>query len=165
MLANQDLRGHDLIQLATGNAAFGTAAGDFAVAGSWFNGANEDAFLMRTNAAGALIWDLTYHAGGVEAFNALTEAGPLTTQPTADIVAVGRFNKINGDLQGLVARVNGDTGAIGLAPQCLAHHGLAATNSQEVYNSVTTLTNPNFFGQFAMIGTSTNPWPIPTTSG
>lgn len=156
-LANRDLRGIDLIQLRTGDPAWGTAPGDLAVAGVWSNGANDDAFLMRTNAGGFPLWNIAYNPGGFEAFNALTEAAPATGQLTGDLVAVGRFNKVNGDLQGLVARVSGNNGAIGAAPQCLAQHGLAVANSQELYNSVTPITNPNFAGQFALIGTTSNP--------
>jgi hypothetical protein len=142
----KDLRGNDLIR---------TANGDLAVAGVWWNGNDEDAFLMRTNAAGALLWNIAYDPGGFEAFNALTEAGPLSTSPTPDLIAVGRINRTNGDLQGLVARVNGANGAIGAAPQCLAHHGLPT--NQDVYYSVSPpiLTQPNV-GQFAMVGTTSN---------
>lgn len=139
-----DLRGHDLIR--TGN-------GDLAVAGSWWNGATEDAFLMRTTAAGVPLWNVAYEADGNESFNALTEAGPLSTSPTPDLVAVGRYNKIGARLQGLVARVDGSSGGIGPAPQCMAEHGDPA--SAEVYNSVLNLANNTFAGQYAMIGTTT----------
>lgn len=143
-VAGNDLHGRDLIR---------TANGDYAVAGTWWNGVDEDALLMRTNAAGALIWNRTYDSGGSEAFNALTEAAPSATGGT-DLVAVGRF-QIQGDLQGLVARVSGANGGIGGAPHCLAQHGDAA--SDEVYNSVTLLAHPQHAGQFAMIGTTTSP--------
>ncbi len=143
-LAGNDLYGRDLIR---------TANGDYAVAGTWFNGADEDAFLMRVNAAGVLIWNRTYDSGGMESFNAVVESTPLATGP-ADLVAVGRFNELQGDLQGLVARVSGANGGIGGGAQCLAQHGDAA--SDEVYNSVTLLTHPQFAGQFAMIGSTTS---------
>lgn len=147
VVLGKDLLGKDLIR---------TANGDLAVAGVWWNGNDEDAFLMRTNPAGGLLWNIAYNPGGSEAFNALTEAGPLTTSPVPDLIAVGRFNRTNGDLQGLVARVNGANGAIGAAPQCLAHHG--TVNTQDVYYSVSPplLTQP-YVGQFAMVGTTSNP--------
>jgi hypothetical protein len=151
-LAGQDLRGRDLIQTATG--AFPMAPGDLAVAGWWFNGANDDTFLMRTDALGNLRWNITYDTGSFEALHALTEAGPVAANTTADLIAVGRYTTTNGDLQGLATRVNGNNGAIGLAPQCMAHHGIP--NSRELYNSVTRLQAPPFVGQFAMIGTTTN---------
>lgn len=151
-LAGQDLRGRDLIRTATG--AFPMAPGDLAVAGWWFNGANDDAFLMRTNAAGGLLWNIVHDTGTNEAFHALTEALPAAVVGTADLVAVGRYTNFNGDLQGLAARVNGNNGAIGPLPQCFAHHGIA--NSREIYNSVTPLRAQQYLGQFAMIGTTSN---------
>ncbi len=138
-----DLRGHDLIR---------TANGDYAIAGSWFNGANEDAFLMRTNAAGVPLWNVAYDTDGQEVFNALAEAGPFSISPTPDLVAVGRYNKINANRQGLVARVDGANGGIGAAPQCMAEHG--AGNSDEVYNSVINLGNGPYAGEYAMVGTT-----------
>lgn len=158
---NLNLRGHDLIETVTGNAAAGTAAGDLAVAGYSFGptGTN-DAFLMRTNNFGALIWNMAYDnlvIGGApthEIFRALTEARPVAPQITGDLVAVGRYvSNANNNVQGLVARVSGDTGAIGAAPQCMAHHG---GGSADVYNSVTQLQTPPFAGQFAIVGTTTN---------
>lgn len=138
-----DLRGHDLIR---------TANGDLAIAGSWWNGFNEDAFLMRTTAAGVPIWNIAYEAGGNESFNALTESGPFSTSPIPDLVAVGRYNKINANQQGLVARVSGINGSIGAAPQCMAEHGQSTSN--EVYNSVINLGNGPYAGDYAMIGTT-----------
>ena len=153
--AGQNLRGNDLIRLQTGNPAANppTNVGDLAVAGRWFNGANDDAFLMRTTAAGVLIWNITHDVGLPEAFNALAEALPVAPEPAADLVAVGRLTTTTGDSQGLVARVNGNNGTIGAAPQCMQHHGLAA--AAEVYNSVRRL-QVFFPGQFAIVGTSTN---------
>ncbi len=151
VLAGQNLWGNDLIVTQSGAPAVGTAAGDYAVAGWWFNGGNEDAFLMRTDANGNLRWNITYdNQGWDEAFNALTEALPVPVGQAADLVAVGRIN-VGGNLQGLVARVNGNNGGIGAAPQCIQHHGNAS--SGEVYNSVTRL-QVNFPGQFAFVGTT-----------
>lgn len=151
-LAGQNLWGNDLILTQSGSLAAGTAPGDLAVAGWWWNGANEDAFLMRTDAAGNLIWNIAHNNGGLnEAFNALTEALPLAAGQAGDLVAVGRLTTTAGDLQGLVARVNGNSGAVGPLPQCMQHHGQAG--SGEIYNSVTRL-QVNFPGQFAIVGTT-----------
>ncbi len=79
-------------------------------------GLGDDAFLMRTNGAGVPVWHFYYDAGGQEAFHALTEAPRNAGQLVGDLVAVGRFNDFGSDLQGLVARVDGATGAIGLCP-------------------------------------------------
>lgn len=144
-LHGNDLRGRDLIR---------TVIGSFVIAGYWWNGSDEDAFLLRTTAAGAILWNRAYDAGGFEAFHAVTEAyAPNSLAP--NLVAVGRFNQAGGDLQGLVARVSGVTGGIGALPQCMAQHGSAT--SDEVYNSVTDLTDPIYAGEFAMVGTTTSP--------
>ncbi len=139
-----DLRGRDLIRAANGH---------YAVAGVGAAGLGADAFLMRTNAAGLPLWHLYYDAGGEEAFNALTEAAPQAGQAVGDLVAVGRFNDFNADLQGLVARVDGATGAIGGFPQCFVQHG--SPLRQDVYNSVAALTDPFVAGEFALAGTTT----------
>lgn len=145
-LAGNDLRGRDLIRTGVG--------GSFVIAGYWWNGNNEDAFLLRTNSVGTPVWNRTYDAGGFEAFHALTEAVmPGTLAP--DLVAVGRFHLPSGNLQGLVARVSGANGGIGAAPQCMAQHGLAS--SDEIYNSVTRLVTAPYVGEFAMVGTTTTP--------
>jgi hypothetical protein len=107
---------------------------------------------MRTTAAGALVWNAAYEAIGDEIFHALAEVAGPDDPVYSDLVAVGRYDKGGGDLDGLVARVNGANGNIGAAPQCLAHHGSSQTN--EVYHSVTALTNPAFAGQVAMTGTT-----------
>lgn len=159
--AGLNLRGHDLIETVTGDPNFFTAAGDLAVAGLSFGGVANDAFLMRTNAAGFLIWNLAYDntpVGGApadEVFNALTEAAPLAGQLAGDLVAVGRYVSLaNNNVQGLVARVNGNNGAVGGAPHCMAHHGGGAADT---YQSVTQLQTAPFGGQFAMVGMTSNP--------
>lgn len=151
----QHLRGHDLVRTATPGAG-----GDLAVAGVAFNGVNDDAFLMRTTAAGIPIWNAAYNtgagAGAQELFNALTEAQLQAGQVVADLVAAGRYIGPNNNVQGLVARVNGATGAVGGAPQCMAHHGGGANDT---YFSVTQLLVPPFAGQFALTGVTINgPW-------
>lgn len=154
-LAGQNLWGNDLILTRSGDPAFGTAAGDLAVAGWWWNGGNEDAFLMRTDAAGNLIWNIAHNNQGLnEAFNALTEAVPAAAGQAGDLVAVGRLATTANDLQGLVARVSGNDGTIGLLPHCMQHHG--ANGSAEVYHSVTRL-QTFFAGQFALVGTTRAP--------
>ncbi len=157
--AGLDLRGNDLIQLPTGEPAVGTSPGDLAVAGSWFNGATEDAFLMRTDANGNLIWNVTHDTSGDEAFNALTEAIAPGIAAAADIVAVGRFNKVGGDLQGLVARVSGNTGTQIAIPHCMAQPrpGRTASAMRSTSSVITLRDSPNYAGQFAIIGTSSNP--------
>ncbi len=51
------LRGLDLIRTATGDPGSGTAPGDLAVAGvATGSGGNEDAYLMRTNLVGGLVF-------------------------------------------------------------------------------------------------------------
>jgi hypothetical protein len=142
------LRGNDLI--LAGN-------GDLAVAGLWFNGSDNDAYLLRTTGAGVLLWNAAYGTGGDELFNALTEPIGPNDPVYPDLVAVGRFDKGGGDLQGLVARVDGSNGNIGGAPHCLAQHG--AADSDEIYHSVAPLQNPAYAGQLAMTGvTSGQGW-------
>ncbi len=153
VIAGQNLWGNDLIRTQSGDPLQGMNPGDYAVAGRWFNGANEDAFLMRTDAAGNLLWNIAHDNQGLnEAFNALTEALPIVAGATSDLVAVGRLTTTANDQQALVARVNGNNGAIGAAPQCMQHHGNAGT--AEVYNSVTNV--QTFFpGQFVFVGNTT----------
>lgn len=149
------LRGHDLVRTATPGAG-----GDLAVAGVATVGANQDAFLMRTNAAGVPLWSAAYNTGvavaGQEVFNALTEAQLLPGQNIADLVAVGRYVGQNNNVQGLVARVSGVNGAVGAAPQCMAHQGGGAADT---FYSVTQLVTAPNAGQFALVGvTSNGPW-------
>lgn len=142
------LRAHDMIR---------TVNGDLAIAGQWERGATNDAYLLRVDAAGFLVWDAAYETGGDEIFYALTEVVDPFGSVLPDLVAVGRFDKGSGDLQGLVARVDGGTGNIGFAPQCIAQHGNDGTH--EVYHSVALLTNPAYAGQLAMTGvTSGGGW-------
>lgn len=129
-----------------------TSNGDLAIAGLWFNGAGNDAYLLRVTAAGGLVWNAAYDTGGDEIFHALAEVVSINDPVYLDLVAVGRFDKGNGDLEGLVARVDGGTGNIGAAPQCIAQHG--GVGSNEVYHSVTALTHPAHFGELAMTGTT-----------
>ena len=147
--ASGNLWGRDLIRTRTGDPSQGTAPGDLAIAGNWQNGADEDAFLMRTDAGGGLLWNVAYDIFTSEAFNALTEATPLPGQTTGDLVAVGRYLKDFTNLQGLVARVSGDDGSTLGAQHCLVYHGDFA---QEEYRSVIELQSADYFGEFAMAG-------------
>ncbi len=130
----------DLIEAQSGDAAFGTAAGDLVAAGFATNPAgSSDAMIFRVRSNGALLWSRRYDVGGArEQFRALTEARAIAPALTGDIVAVGSFN--NGAAatqeQGYVARVNGNNGLIGAAPQCAAHYGNA--NAQR-FEAVTDL--------------------------
>ncbi len=125
----------DVIEAQSGDAAFGTAAGDLVAAGfATATAGGDDAMLFRVRNTGALIWHRRYGVTGArEHFRALTEARPIAPALTGDIVAAGSFN--NGAAttaeQGYVARVNGNTGLIGAAPQCAAHYGDAATQRFE----------------------------------
>lgn len=140
------LMGRDLIRAANG---------DLAVAGlsAAIVGAAEDAFLMRTDPAGLLLWNKIYDAGGQEAFNALIEARPLPVQVVGDLVAVGRYQPPSGSRQGLVARVDPNGGATAPGPWCMVHHGLTVSN--DVYNSVAQITGPP--SEFLFAGTTTGP--------
>ncbi len=150
-----NLRAFDLIETATGDPNMGTAPGDLVMAGYSFNGAANDGYLMRTTAGGVPIWDLAYDNSTAavvvsESFSALTEATPVGAQIAGDVVAVGRYLSLaNNNSQGFVARVDGNTGFVGAAPQCMAHHGGAAA---ENYFSVTELQTAPNTGQFAMVG-------------
>lgn len=112
---------YDVLEAATGDAAFGTAAGDIVVAGVATNPSGDsDAMLFRTRSSGALIWHRRYDVNHArEFFHALTETRP-TTSPAGDIVAVGSLNSgaAAAGEQGYAVRVNGNTGLIGAAPQC-----------------------------------------------
>lgn len=136
-----------------------TAPGDLVVAGESHNGANYDAFLMRTTAGGIPIWNWAYDNSSTwgparDGFAALTEAVPFGSQITGDLVAVGRYtDQTVVDRQGLAARVDGNTGIIGAAPQCMAQHG--GNPSEEFYFSVAQLVTPPFAGQFVMVGATT----------
>jgi hypothetical protein len=126
----------DVIEAQSGDAAFRTAAGDLVAAGfttSPTTGLTE-AILFRVRPDGALVWQRRYDtAGAATQFRALTEARAIAPALTGDIVAAGSFNRATSGLgeQGLAARVNGNSGLIGAAPQCVAHYGDANTQRFE----------------------------------
>lgn len=144
---------YDVIEAASGDAAFGTAAGDLVVAGVATNPAgNTDAMLFRTRSNGNLIWNRRYDVGNArEYFHALTEARP-TTSPAGDIVAVGSYTSpaTPANEQGYAVRVSGNTGLIGAAPQCAMTVGAAdAERFESVAELRSTATLP---GQLVMAG-------------
>lgn len=146
--AGSQMRGFDLIQTQTGDAAHGTAAGDLAVAG-YVSGAtpNEDPFLFRTQANGALIWNRAYATTGDDRFNALTEATP-GFGISGDLVAAGG-TVVGTDIQALVARVSGDDGLYGGPFRCVAHYGDADLQS---FFSVIELRTAPYAGQLVFAG-------------
>ncbi len=152
--AGLGLNGLDLIRTRT---RVGGGRFELAVAGSWTDGSGgRDAFLMRADANGNLIWGYVYDTGGDEAFNAVTETAPAAGWPWPsavwDLVAVGsHFDPLSGDRQGLVARLDGSSGGAGPG-SCMAHHGLP--KSADTYVSVASLTQPPFAGELAMTGVS-----------
>ncbi|HEX6274563.1 MAG TPA: hypothetical protein VFZ53_16080 [Polyangiaceae bacterium] len=116
----------DVIESVSGNAAFGTAAGDLVISGTTTHpaGNNTDGLLLRVRSNGALIWHRRYDVNSVnEAFASLTEARPSLGSPTGDIVAVGNWRSGAAPDQGYVTRVSGDTGAIGGGNTCAAIYG------------------------------------------
>ncbi|MEZ4783572.1 MAG: T9SS type A sorting domain-containing protein [Candidatus Kapaibacterium sp.] len=113
--------GYEVVEAANGNGTT-TNAGDFVVAGYYQSTTTLDALLFRTTANGVLIWDQTYGTLQYgDEFHALTETSvPFTplNPSIGDIVAVGRSAGQNfGPWDIYVVRVNGNTGAIGGAPQ------------------------------------------------
>ena len=116
----------DVIEATSGNAAFGTAAGDLVISGTTTNpaGNNTDGLLLRVRGNGALIWNRRYDVNSVnEGFASLTEARPSLASPTGDIVAVGNWKSGAAPDQGYVARVSGDTGGLGGGNTCAASYG------------------------------------------
>ncbi len=134
--------GLDVIEARTGDAAFGTAIGDLVVAGRATNPAGDtDAMIFRVRATGILLWSRRYDVGNArDHFRALTEARAIAPALTGDIVAVGSWNAgaVATGEQGYVARVNGNNGTIGAAPQCAALYGDANTQR---FEAVTDLRN------------------------
>ncbi len=121
--------------------AFPAMPGDYIVAGWTFKSGTQDALLFRTKFNGGLVWNTSYDGGGVDYLMGLDEAtinlgggvGP------GDIVGAGGTTSFGNGLQGLGIRVNGNTGAIGMAPQGVSDHGSTAN---EGFNSVTEITMP-----------------------
>lgn len=141
-----DVLGKDLIRAANG---------DFAVAGIHAHSSEENGWLMRTDSAGNVLWEHYFRILGRQGFHALTEAERLPGQQVGDLVAVGRHASDLSRTQGLVARVRGIDGSLGFPPGCMATHGWGGSDA--VYNSVIQLRTGLYAGQFAMVGTATDP--------
>jgi len=106
--------GFDVVEAQSGDSAFGTRRGDILVAGYHANPAgNRDAFLMRTRANGAVIWNHRYDVNNaMEILRGLTEARPTGATTTGDVVAVGQFAAPGAATQGYALRVSGNTGLV-----------------------------------------------------
>jgi hypothetical protein len=153
----------DVIEAQSGDAAFGTAAGDLVAAGfATSTAGNPDAMLFRVRNNGALIWHRRYDVGSArEQFRALAEARPIAPALTGDIVAAGWLNNSTSTLgdQGYVARVNGNNGLIGAAPQCAAHYGDSTTQRFEAVTDLratTSVLGHLVFGGVTNSATSSN---------
>ncbi|MGE3802452.1 MAG: T9SS type A sorting domain-containing protein [Candidatus Kapaibacterium sp.] len=145
--------GYEVIEAANGNGTT-TNTGDFVVAGYYQSSTTLDALLFRTTANGVLIWDQTYGTLQYgDEFHALTETSVQFTplNPSiGDIVAVGRSAGQNGGTWDIyVVRVNGNTGAIGGAPQGAIVYG---GTRPEVALSVAELVVAPNAGQIALTG-------------
>jgi hypothetical protein len=143
------VRGTDLIETRFGDAAHGTAAGDFAVSGFVTTGGNDDAFLLRTRSNGLPIWNRAYKLSGQERFNALTEATPGYGAPTGDLVAAGSV-AVGTDSQALVARVDGNNGLYGGPNRCVSNYGNA--DDLQTFFSVIELQTAPYTGHLAFGG-------------
>jgi hypothetical protein len=141
-----------VVEARTGTPSLGTNRGDILVAGITINPVNgtRDSLLMRTDAAGTLIWNQRYNIGTVhEMFRALTEARPTSgATGTGDVVAVGQL-AVGTLVQGYAVRVDGNTGLIGPAPQGAAMYG---GPDQEGFESVVELQTAPFAGNLVMVG-------------
>lgn len=128
--------------------------GDYIVAGSTFGGlpVTQDALLFRISALGALVWDHSYTANGIDFLNAVIEARQLVN--VGDIVAAGGTTSFGNGMQGLAMRVNGNNGLFAaVPPQNVANHG--GPNSGEVFNNVTELTVQPLIGNLVFTGVTT----------
>lgn len=141
--------GRDLIEATTGTASMGTSAGDIVVAGYTYGvSGSQDAYLLRVTSTGSLIWDNAYDfEGDDEMFWSLTEATPLSTGSTGDIIGAGQTTNGsagNSTTLALVGRVDGDNGTVGavVPPQGFARYGLFGSTTPSVFYSVIELQNP-----------------------
>lgn len=172
-----DETGTDVIVTTTGDPAVNpaTQAGDIVVVGHVFNLnpgpnlQNVNAYMARLTGTGGLIWANTYDKTTQtfdpweERLFAVTELTPIGMNATGDIMAVGDISRTDGIDDGYVLRVNGNTGAIGAAPQgassiggCInvpdpfcAPTGTIPYCDQEQFYSVIELQNPGQTGTFS----------------
>lgn len=143
-----------------------TFPGDFVLAG-WSDreGQNQiDGLLIRTSSTGMLIWDQVYNVPGTDLdqhddfFNAVIEA---KASGAGDLVAAGYTDSWSFvgpnffGYQGLVVRVNGNNGTIGVAPQGVAQYG--GQGMDDVFEAVTELTTTCEAGNLVFAGHSTEP--------
>jgi hypothetical protein len=149
-----DESGLDVIEATRGERALGTRRGDLVVAGYTASPATGApiGLLVRTNAAGALVWNRRYESpAGSGILRALTE-----TSPAGDIVAVGEV-KLPGvaEPRALSLRVNGHSGAFSGPWHCAAARGPIGARSR--FDSVIELTRAPFGRHLVMIGSTSAP--------
>lgn len=163
-LINQDEYGYDVFEARTGDGIT-TNPGDFIIAGSathpqGFSGT--DAYILRVNSGGALIWENRYtewpfSPNFEERFYSLTDVEPTLSQGvgfqlTGDIVAVGEIDVVGQWKNGYVVRVDGNNGSITAGAPLM--QGAATFGGCFLYNqkficdnekllSVVELQNPN----------------------
>ncbi len=154
-LANQNLWGNDLIRTQSGDPLQGTNPGDFAVAGWWFNSTvapgNDDAFLMRTNAAGGLIWNIAHNNQNLNEGLPRPHRGPAGARRPGCRPGGGRpADHHRGRPAG-----PGGAGERQHRQRRRARRSACSSTARpaaaEYYNSVTRLQN-FFAGQFALVG-------------
>ncbi|MBS1913859.1 MAG: T9SS type A sorting domain-containing protein [Bacteroidetes bacterium] len=147
---------YDIVE-ATGGDNVTTHAGDLIAVGSTTNasGTGRDGYIVRVTSGLGIIWGRQY--GGTasvdEYFLGVAEA-PLNSPPNVapDIVAVGATNTTGaGNYDALVARVSGQNGLDGAAPQNIAVFG---AGRNEEARSVRQLRVGASAGTLAVVGYS-----------
>lgn len=155
---------NDIIVAEIGNGVT-TNPGDFIIAGSTQRMAPtmSDGLILRTTATGTLIWNKAYNVPGSdpdqhdEFLTALIET---KVTGAGDIVAVGHttsFSFIGPTFfgtQGLVIRVNGNTGNTGPTIQRVSHYG-GALNDR--FDAVTELSTAAEAGNLVFAGSTSQP--------
>jgi hypothetical protein len=138
--ASTDDVANDVIEADTGTLVVGLPGpGDLIVAGSSRRPLRSkvfdtDAYLVRTDPSGYVIWSRTYSNGGgssttvdrPEWFNAVSEAQPTSGEVVGDVLAAGA-QADTGWKDGLAVRVSGTTGGM-----TLPLHTMATFNSPAV---------------------------------
>jgi len=170
--ANSDEIGWNVDEAISGSPNFHTSRGDFIVAGSTtLNAApgTRDGYIIRTDCNGNLIWDNTYASpfGRDDYFYGVTEtrqgvppgqpgSNPPAGSNTFDIVACGGSNGFccgGGSYDAWVVRVDGNTGAIGFAPQ---NSSLYVGSRDEDLRSVEELQVAPYNANLAFTGTTSS---------
>ncbi len=145
----------DLAQARTGNPLAGTHAGDLVVAGTTqtADGADSDAFLLRTRVNGAPVWDRRYRSAGTQqSLGGLTEALRRAGTPTGDIVATGTASLGLPPIYGYSLRVGGDDGEFTHFDHCAAGYTVDGLDEGASFEAVVELTTPPHRGQLVMVG-------------